>query len=87
MPSSPEIPASLLTLQRAADAATAAVKAASARPGHVADWPAEDQAELARLRTAEREAVLALYRAREGTPFAAWPEQQRLREAARDGGA
>jgi hypothetical protein len=82
----PEIPADLIALQRRFDAAHAAVVAASAHPGPVADWPADAVAELRRAREAERQATVDLYRAREGTPFAAYPAQERLRDAAAEQG-
>lgn len=81
-----EIPADLIALQRAFNRAHAAVVAASAHPGPVAEWPAEAVAELRRLREEERQATHALYDAREGTPFAAYPAQKRVRDAAAEQG-
>lgn len=81
-----EIPADLIALQRAFDAAHAAVVEASAHPGRTDTWPAEAVAELRRSREEERQATHALYDAREGTPFAAYPAQQRLRDAAAEQG-
>lgn len=81
MPDS-EIPADLIAAQRAVTVARAAVVEASAHPGPVAEWPAEAVAELRRAREEERQATVALYRAREGTEFAAYPAQKRLRDAA-----
>lgn len=81
-----EIPEHLIALQRAFDTAHAAVVKASAHPGPVAEWPAEQRAELERLRTAEREATHALYDARAGTEFEPWAGQKRIRDAARGDG-
>lgn len=82
-----DIPPDLLTAQRDFDAAHAAVVAASPRPGRVADWPAEERAELERLRRVRRLASVELHRARAGTEFADARQQERLRDAAREGGA
>lgn len=81
-----EIPEHLIALQRAFDTAHAALVTASARPGPVAEWPAEAVAELRRAREEERQATLALYRARAGTEWEPWAGQQRVREAARGDG-
>lgn len=64
----------MLTLQRAFDAAHAAV---------VALPDDADPGERGRLREAERAAVLALHRARAGTPFEAWEQQRRVQDAVR----
>lgn len=85
MPDS-EIPADLIALQRRSTQAHAAVIAASAHPGRTDTWPADAVAELRRLREEERQATVELYRAREGTEFAAYPAQQRLRDAAAEEG-
>lgn len=82
MADEPEIPADLIALQRRFTQAHAAVTAASAHPGRTDTWPAEAVAELRRLREEERQATVALYRAREGTEFEPWAGQQRVRDAA-----
>jgi hypothetical protein len=74
-----EIPANLIALQRALFAAQAEVRAAS-RPE-----AEDDPAELNRLRQVEREAAVALNRARTGTEFADYRQQGRLEDAAREG--
>lgn len=77
------IPPALLTAQRAFDAATAAVKAASARPGPTADWTPKRREELGGLRVAQRVAMHALYDARAGTEYDTWDGWQKVEKAAR----
>ena len=86
MPDTPEIPAHLIDLQRAYDTAHTGVLAASRHPGRIADWPADAVAELEEARTVEREAAVALHRARAGTAFEAWEGQRRVQDAARAAG-
>lgn len=81
-----DIPAPLLAAQRTFDLAHTAVAEASARPGPVAEWPAEERAGLERLRTARRDAAVALHRARSGTEWEPWAQQQRVRDEARETG-
>lgn len=86
MADEPEIPQDLIDAQRRfTEANAAAVEAAGPRTdgqGNARAWTAEDQAVLERLR-GERMVVLnALLDLREGSPFAPWPAQQRLRDAA-----
>lgn len=68
-----EIPESMLTLQRAFDAAHAAV---------VALPDDADPAELGRLRAERVKAVKELFAARQGTQWWAWSEKRRIQEAA-----
>jgi hypothetical protein len=77
-----EIPEHLIAAQQRFTQAHAAVAAASARPGPVAEWPAEDVAELRRAREEERQAAVELHRARKGTEFEPYAGQQRLQDAA-----
>lgn len=74
MADEPEIPESMLELQRRFFAASDALKAlpADADPG-----------QREQLRTAERQAALALHDARAGTPFTDYGQQKRVAEAAR----
>lgn len=83
----PEIPQTLLDLQRRFDAAYVAVRAASAVPGPVTEWTPEQRDALVQARAEELAALEALNDAAEGTPFAAWPERERMRKAARGGAA
>jgi hypothetical protein len=77
------IPVHLIALQRAFDAARAAVVAASARSGPVAEWPEGAFAELEELRRAERDVALALGDAREAAGLGAYADAKRVQEAAR----
>jgi hypothetical protein len=76
-------PADLIQAQRRFDTAHQAVVTVSGRPGRIDTWPPEAVTELYRLREEEREATLALYDARDGTPFAPYEQQKRIQAAAR----
>jgi hypothetical protein len=65
------IPQDLIDLQRRHAAAVAATRAA-ARAGE----------DIAAPMAEERRLAVALHRMREGTPWAAWEQQKRVREAA-----
>jgi hypothetical protein len=72
----PEVPPELVDAQRRFNAAHAAVVAAAKAGEPIAELWAE-----------ERIAAVELHRLRAGTPWAAWDQQQRVREAAAgDGG-
>jgi hypothetical protein len=77
------IPDDLIQAQRRFDTAHQAVVGASRRPGRTDTWPPEAVTELNRLREEERQATLALYDARDGTPFASYEQQKRIQAAAR----
>jgi hypothetical protein len=77
------IPDDLILAQRRFDTAHQAVVAASRRPGRTDTWPTEAVAELHRLREEDRQAALAFYDARDGTPFAPYEQQKRIQAAAR----
>lgn len=77
-----DIPDELLQLQQVFDRAHTAVVTLAARPGPIAEWPAEDVTALEEAQTAERDAALALHRYRQDHPeWAPWPQQQRVQEA------
>ena len=65
------IPADLIQAQREFNAAYKAVTEAAAK-----------NEPIDALMDTERELALKLHRMREGTPWAAWAEQKRVREAA-----
>jgi hypothetical protein len=65
------IPQDLIDLQRQHTAAVAATKAAAAAREDITDLMAE-----------ERRLAVALHARRAGTPWAAWEQQKRVREAA-----
>jgi hypothetical protein len=69
-----DIPPDLLDLQRQHTAALAAVKAAARAGGDIGP-----------LMAAERDLAVALHRRRAGTPWEAWEQQKRVREAAGGG--
>jgi hypothetical protein len=77
------IPDDLIQAQRRFDTAHKAVVEASRRPGRTDTWPTEAVTELNRLREEERQAALALYDARDGTPFSPYQQQKRIQAAAR----